>query len=337
MPMPANFGPSAEGAARVAAALLAATAEYQDACLLTCDAKQAKGAAAIARGFLWFAATRAGPRARACDILCAANVRAYLAAMTVAGKRRSTVVNHRSALAGFGRFCIERGTIDADPCAGIKLAKRERLPARYLTPDEGRAMMDAARTAGIAAEVGLAVATGMRLGELIRLEWRDIDLPGRKLLVRRSKSRRARTVSLNGAACRILADQHRITGGFRNIYPARQTWRGGWRYVDRPRASNWWRRSFKPIQETVTKFTEVIGSGRAYHLLRHTFASQLVQAGESMSQVRDWLGHSTIAMTEVYAHLAPGYHAGIENAGPDAWEEAESQPFLPGMGPPKKI
>ena len=43
-----------------------------------------------------------------------------------------------------------------------------------------------------------------------------------------------------------------------------------------------------------------------WHDLRHSFASQLVIAGVPLRQVQDWLGHSTIAMTMRYSHLAPG-------------------------------
>jgi site-specific recombinase XerD len=57
-----------------------------------------------------------------------------------------------------------------------------------------------------------------------------------------------------------------------------------------------------------------------WHDCRHTFASQLVMAGVPLRQVQDWLGHSTIAMTMRYAHLAPGNGASLIRAleAPDA-------------------
>lgn len=51
---------------------------------------------------------------------------------------------------------------------------------------------------------------------------------------------------------------------------------------------------------------------RGSHVLRETFASLLVQAGEDVYRVRDWLGHSSVAVTERYAHLAPGRRGKID-------------------------
>lgn len=69
-----------------------------------------------------------------------------------------------------------------------------------------------------------------------------------------------------------------------------------------------------PIKAEVSTFSENSGTGAAWHLLRHTFASRLVQAGVPLRTVAGWMGHTTIQTTMRYAHLAPMYDDAIENA-----------------------
>lgn len=52
--------------------------------------------------------------------------------------------------------------------------------------------------------------------------------------------------------------------------------------------------------------------GRKWHLLRHTFASRHLRADVRIPKIRDWLGHSSIKTTEMYAHYQPGYDPDIE-------------------------
>jgi len=314
MPTSSSHRRPAEGAAD----LIRLTEEFAVEMALTAQPKQAKAAAAIARRFVW----QAKPDARG-RIVTAAAVRRYLAGLAAAGRCRKTIWNHRSALSTWCEFLADQGAIDANPVPAVRVAGPERQPPRYLTPAEIRRVLAVARREGILAEVGLALATGLRLGELIRLEWRDVELDARTLLVRKSKSGRFRAVPLNAFAVQLLADQREATGDLRHVFPARRTWRGGWRYVDRRRAANWWKRAFRPIQAEVAKFTETAGTGRAWHLLRHTFASNLAQGGVSLYQIAEWLGHSSVEMAKRYAHLRGGYSAEIERALPDACREAD--------------
>lgn len=145
--------------------------------------------------------------------------------------------------------------------------------------------------------IGLALDTGMRRGELIALDWQDVDLERRLVTVRRSfvagvigptKSNRERRVPLSASALARLTRRlprrsglvfsradgapvaHKsMEGGLR-----RATARAGIRYV-------------------------------SWHVLRHTFASQLASEGVPIPTVKELLGHSSITTTMLYAHLAP--------------------------------
>ena len=291
--------------------------EYGQALGLRAKPKQASAALAIVRRLLW-----SGGICTPEDLDVAA-VQRYLAGLQKAGRSKKTIWNHRSAVAGFCAWLVGRGLLARNPAADVKLARPERQLPRYLDDAEIAEVLRIARARGFGPEACLALATGLRLGELIRLRWADVDLGRRCLAVRQSKSGRPRVVPLSAAALAALAEQADRSGGFAHVFPARRTWRGGWRYEDRPRASNWWRRALRPVQEAVPKFRALPGSstGRGWHLFRHTFASRAAQGGPgrpaaSIWKIAGWLGHSSVRTAEMYAHARDGYDEDIEAATP---------------------
>jgi len=288
--------------------------EFQLAALLRMGRKESRAAAAIARRFCWHATRRLGRLDAAC-------VTAYLADVAAGGgssRTLKTIHNHRWAVSAFCRHLVDAGILAANPAAGVRLARLEKLPARCLSESEAAAALDAATSAGCWPEVALAVATGLRLGELARLCWDDVDVAARTLVVRHAKSRRWRAVPLNATALAALDRQRAVSqaAGMRHVFPARRTWRGGWKFVDAPRSANSWRRTISPVQDAVPAFRQAIGTGRGWHLLRHTFASNLVRAGVDLYPVAEWLGHTDVRTTRMYAHLKPGYNPLIELAVP---------------------
>jgi len=292
--------------------------EFAETARLTAGERQVRSMTSMVRQFLW----QSSPK----DMLepqqlTAAAVERYLADLAVFGKEgRSpkTLRNHCSALSCFCRFLVKRGMLAANPCDQIRLKRPEQQLPRWLNEKEIATVLKLAETLGIWVEVCIALSTGLRLSELIRLEWLDVDLDRRMLTVRKSKSGRPRVIPLCDAAIKALKSQHEITGQFRSVFPARQTWRGHWRYVDRSRAINWWLRVLQPISAAVPKFHALAGcrTGRGWHLFRHTFASRAAQAGVSVYKLAQWMGHADVRTTQIYAHLQGGFDPEIEAASP---------------------
>ena len=283
---------------------------------LTAAPKQVKAASGVVRRFLW-----AESIDQAGDLTTAA-IQDYLGRLLAAGGSLKTAWNHRSAISAFCGFLCDRGLLKANPCHAVKLRRPDEQLPRWLTDDEIEQVLHLATQHGIWPEVVLALSTGLRLSEMIRLRWDDIDLPRRALTVRKAKGRRPRVLPLSRSALEALEAQRLITGGFGYVFPARQTWRGGWRYVDRPRASNWWRRVLRPLQDALPKFlagTSASATGRGWHLLRHTFASRAAQGrggrpAVSLYKLADWLGHRDVRTVRIYAHLQEGYDPDVEAA-----------------------
>jgi integrase len=219
---------------------------------------------------------------------------------------------------------VEWGVLDKHPLAGFKqlktdksgrvrflatgeesalrvalVAREERLRAarlRFNTWRVARGLQPLPERTGelldhLKPMVLVALNTGLRRGELFSLRWADVNLGGKMLTVvaASAKSGHTRRVPLNTEALAVLTawrDRHRDSVGL--VFAGA----GGERLNNINRS---WRGVVKGAKLTDFKF----------HDLRHTFASKLVQAGVDLNTVRELLGHSEIAMTLRYSHLAP--------------------------------
>lgn len=138
------------------------------------------------------------------------------------------------------------------------------------------------------------IYTGLRIGEASALQWRDVDLAGGTVTVRASntKTETTRTVPLNDFILGVL-----------------KAWRKQTREIGHVFYQVHGKHKGKPIGETKTFWARLLRLAKIENLrihdLRHTFASWLVQEGEDLYVVKDLLGHSTIKITERYAHLGP--------------------------------
>lgn len=137
----------------------------------------------------------------------------------------------------------------------------------------------------------LAMNTGMRRGELFKLRWENVSLARAELLVRAStaKTNKMRHITLNAVALAVLARMSKVKHFSGFVFVNLET---GKPFTTVKKA---WASLVKRAQ--LDDFT--------FHDLRHDFASRLVQAGVNLYEVRDLLGHSSITLTERYAHLAP--------------------------------
>lgn len=246
-----------------------------------------------------------------------AKIQTYLADLCAAGRAPSTVWNHRAAISGFCQFLKRRGLLYSNPALGTKVATIQRAVPIFLTEPQADQALELARSHGIYAEVATAIYTGLRRGELRRMQWRHVDYARKVLIVppapyvrsSRSKSRKPRAVPLSRKAIAVLEAHQKITGQRRYVFPGRL--RKGHSGM---RREGWWAEALKPLQKAIPAFTERPGKrvGRGWHLLRHTFASWLIQRGVSIYKLKDWLGHRDIRTTEIYSHLMPQYDEDIE-------------------------
>jgi integrase len=151
--------------------------------------------------------------------------------------------------------------------------------------------------------------TGMRLGEAMALEWRDVDWKNRLILVRRSRRRGRVSEPKNGKARRVdmSAQLDAALRGLRSVQEAEAIVTGrdpSHRVFSTPDGSPMHEQVVRRLWVTIIRRTGL--RYRKIHTLRHTFASLLLEAGEPILYVQTQLGHHSPAFTlKVYGHLLP--------------------------------
>lgn len=147
---------------------------------------------------------------------------------------------------------------------------------------------------------------------MLGLQWGDVDFHGRFIEVRRNRVAGRTTTPKNGKTRRVDMSAQ-LTQGLRELLTARkaETLRKGWKHMPEWVFCN---EEGKPLdgdnlrRRVFYKILAKAGLRRIrLHDLRHTFASLLIQNGESLAYIRDQLGHSSIQVTvDTYGHLIPG-------------------------------
>ena len=156
--------------------------------------------------------------------------------------------------------------------------------------------------------------SGCRVGEILGVHWKDIDLPGRKIHVRQQvqdgklclvKDRESRIVPLQDSLAPILEAWKLKTGGVGPLFSPSCPGQGGRPDLGAPPAF------IRPhtVHKALAKALKDCGLPKMtlYQCTRHTFASQWVMNGGSLEMLAKILGHSSTSTTQHYAHLAPDF------------------------------
>jgi integrase len=228
------------------------------------------------------------------DAITPLDIERYKAGKIKAGRSAKSVNNHLTVLHKLLAVAVEWGKLRTVPT--IKWLKVPRPEITWLSHEE-TARLVAAAEGTWRTMIFVGLHTGLRQGELLALEWQDVDLVAGKLTVRRNivrgivgtpKSGKPREVPLNATALAALKAHRSLR---RLVFTPAEG--------DRHLRKNECRR---PLYGACRKAgLRQLG----WHVLRHTFASHLVMAGAPLKSVQELLGHATIEMTMRYAHLSP--------------------------------
>jgi integrase/recombinase XerC len=228
-------------------------------------------------------------------------VRAFLAHEARRGASRQSQARALSALRSLFRFACREGTLAANPARGVRTPKQDRKLPRHLRPGEVEALLDAPAEDGPLERRDRALwellyATGLRVGELVSLDWEDLDLADRVLRVL-GKGGKERMVPFGLPAARALAAWRECWGRLRGEAsgtdaPVFLNHRGG-RLSDR---------SVRRRLDAAVGRTALAG-GVHPHTLRHSFATHLLEGGADLRAIQELLGHSSLATTQRYTHV----------------------------------
>jgi len=227
--------------------------------------------------------------------------RSYLAELAARGVARGSVARKVSTIHTFYRWLVAEGMLTADPLHGLRPPKRERRLPRVLEPEQATALVtapaaDDAYGLRDRAILELLYATGMRVAELVALDLGAVDFAEGRLLVR-GKGRKERIVLAGRPALQAL--RRYLEHGRPTLANGGNAERGAPLFLNRDGG----RLSARAVQLIVKRAGALAGIEAHPHLLRHYFATHLLDGGADLRIVQELLGHSSAETTQIYTHV----------------------------------
>ena len=224
------------------------------------------------------------------------DMRRYFSYLQQSGKKTSTISRNVASIRSFYQFLVRNKKIKKDPTEKIQSPKVEKKAPSVLTSSEIELLLEQPKNIDLKgirdkAMLEFAYATGMRVSEIISLNIEDVNL--KDGLVNCRTSARQRKIPLGSLSLRALADyiensrpilikDESVTALFVNTNGKRLTRQGFWKIV----------RYYKEQAHITKDITP--------HVLRHSFATHLLQNGADLKSIQTMLGHSDISSTQVY-------------------------------------
>lgn len=221
------------------------------------------------------------------------------------GWKPATANRYKAFLSLCFRLGIENGKCTNNPARFVRRLRENNERVRFLSDEEERRLREAIQEVcpEHMADLDIALNTGMRKSEQYGLDWKDVDLNGRRVTLRQTKNGSVRHIPLNTVALQA----------FQTI--ARRSRRSG-KVFGPPEGSHpvlahreWW--------EAVLRKAELVDFH--WHDCRHHFASRAVMAGVDLRTLQQLLGHRSLQMVCRYAHLSQSHElAAVEKLCRDA-------------------
>jgi integrase/recombinase XerD len=237
----------------------------------------------------------------------AASIRAYLAKLHRAGMAPRTAARRLSAIRQFYRFLVGEGIRPDDPVALIDSPRQGRSLPKLVSEAEVGGLLEAAGALPgadglrMTALLELLYATGLRVSELVALPVASV-MRDRRVLVVRGKGGKERMIPLHDAARRAVnawfaaREAELRKRGKGNTSPWLFPSHGGSGHLTRQR-----------LGQLLKDLAIAAGIDRrkvSPHVLRHAFATHLLDHGADLRSVQKMLGHADIATTQIYTHVA---------------------------------
>jgi len=222
------------------------------------------------------------------------DVRAFIASEHRRGLAPASLQRRLSALRSLLKFLVARGELKASPAQGLRAPKSARKLPQVLDPDETAQLVEVATDTPLGrrdrAMLELFYSSGLRLSELCALRWRQLDLDEGLVHVT-GKGNKQRVVPVGSHARAAL-----------------KAWRAD--TPSQPTAPVFPGRGDAPISPRAVQLRLRAAAQRQGvwkrvhpHLLRHSFASHVLESSGDLRGVQELLGHADIATTQIYTHL----------------------------------
>jgi integrase len=217
------------------------------------------------------------------------------------GRKPKTVNNVLVVLKAIIRVAVELGYINASPCR-VSLLEVPRREMGFYNQDEFERVVAAADSAEARLVVLLGGEAGLRCGEIIALEWTDVDFHTKQMSVARSDWE-GMVTDTKGGRVRYVGLTERLAAELK-----------AYRHLRGPRV--FYRENGEPMTQKAIAYLAGRASKRAgvnkhgVHILRHTFCSRLAMNNAPMKAIQELAGHADLSTTMRYMHLSPASRDG---------------------------
>ena len=242
---------------------------------------------------------------------------AYLGELGRRGLSPATAARRRAALRQFHRFALGEGWIAQDPSRRLEAPRKGRPLPKVVSRQEVERLIAAAgegapaEGARLACAVELLYASGLRVSELTSLTLAQVTRDPAFLIVR-GKGGKERLAPLNDAARAAVAAwlPHRAAA----LPKGRSS---PWLFPSHGRSGRLTPRRFAQLLDAAAARAGIDPARVSPHVLRHAFATHLLEGGADLRVVQKLLGHADIATTQIYTHVAQDrLRATVERAHP---------------------
>ncbi len=266
------------------------------------------------------------------DKITADLIRGWLARLHGQKLAKSTMSRKLSSLRSFFKYMIKHRFIPADPMVGIRNPKQEIRQPRALNVDQAVSIMDShvglePQDKRDLALVEMLYGSGLRVSEAISLDIFDADTSSGIVRVT-GKGSKERLSPMSDATCRALNDYLSVRSELGPDLEEQALFVGN-------RGGRINRRQVNRILARMAEQAGVYG-GVHPHMLRHSFASHMLQSGADMRSVQELLGHEHLSTTQRYTHLNlqqimnvyDRAHPLAGNQSPDSSKDEDEDQFL---------
>ncbi len=229
--------------------------------------------------------------------LTSADVLKHVAERHRLGLSSKSLQRELSAIRSFYLFLMKSGKVNNNPAQHVKAPKQARKLPKTLDVDQVSALLDAGASSVLevrdVAMFELFYSSGLRLNELSSLNLTDIDIPDKQLTVINGKGGKSRLLPIGTKAIQALQQWLNVRPPVNATDNAVFTSAKGKRIGNRNiqlRLHQWCLK--KGIPEPVHP-----------HMLRHSFATHMLEASQDLRTVQELLGHENISTTQIYTHL----------------------------------
>jgi integrase/recombinase XerC len=230
-------------------------------------------------------------------------LRDYLTSLTKQGIVKASIARKLSAIRSFYRYLVREKIISANPIEMVSSPKLDKRLPSFLTLEEVERLLNAPDLSTPQGQrdralLELLYASGLRVSELVNLDLNKIDLDTNEIRVW-GKGSKERMVLMGEPAAEALRNylkqgrpkllgEKRINALFLNRY--------GQRLPERR------------VQKMLEDYAKKAGIGKRVHphILRHTFATHLLDGGADLRVVQELLGHARLSSTQIYTHVTKG-------------------------------